>query len=230
MLVILAKGQETVGAKNGNETITIPLLAADNEGEFAQLGVGYILRGRRSYKGIDVGELPGVTMGVWGLVSPHHLIQSWRGMKILEHIEAVNHSTLCHCWYAGGRVIERENDIADVVGQLGQSNLDELREQLLSTGPAPFELDQMLQVAREWGIDINGGELEVEVLLGNIQNTESVKCAIQSWRDYLSSIEADEDLLEVAQNVEQPELETPAVFTQGLVRRVLSTISRVMVK
>lgn len=196
MLVILATGQESTKKEGGKQGTAIPLVATDNTGWTAQLGVGVILRGHRDYKGIDIGELPSISVQVWGLVGPHNLIQSWRGMKILEQIQAIDHGTLCHCWYAGGRTINNESDIADVVAQLGQSTLDKLREELLLTGPSPFELDQMLDIAKEWGIDINGQELEGEVARKTIMDTEAVRSAIQSWHEYLSQIEEEKKVEE----------------------------------
>ena len=105
--VIAAQGHESEKFVNGEKRKVIPFVGADREGEFSQMGVGFI----DSEKG-------GM---IWGLVCPHTLIQSWRGMKILERAQRIEHSTLCACWNAGRRQIHSvdERIVNELAEQFG---------------------------------------------------------------------------------------------------------------
>src|SRR4030043_245052 len=95
--VAVAFGQEGLKAVDVKIQKAIPFVGADHAGELSSFGVGLVLPEN------------GKSAQIWGLVSPHMLIQSWRAMKILEHVEVIEHGTLCATWYAGSREVHSSN-------------------------------------------------------------------------------------------------------------------------
>ena len=158
--VIATRGNESQKIVDGNRRKVVPFVGTDREGPFAQMGVGFIFVGET-----DMG------MSIWGLLGPHKLIQSWRGMKVLERVEHIGHGTLCACWYAGGRKIaESETSYLNTLaaGLGGMETLHALREKVLASAPTSAELDSMISILRGHGIDIDDRELVEEVQAGRI--------------------------------------------------------------
>jgi len=168
-MVVAIKGIESEKVVDGRRRKTVPFVGTDREGEFAQMGVGLIFPDEQ--KGT-----------IWGLVSPHALIQSWRGMKILEQVEIINNGTLCACWYAGGQKVHESDkhyldDLAERLG--GTEKLQMLRGEILSSMPNTDELNSMITNLREEGVDVDSWELEEEIKAGRISTSPLIETLVR---------------------------------------------------
>ncbi|MBI5787107.1 MAG: hypothetical protein HY446_00980 [Candidatus Niyogibacteria bacterium] len=164
-LVIATRGVQSEKVVDGRRKQVIPFVGADCEGEFAQMGVGLIFPGEQNGT-------------VWGLVMPHPLIQSWRGMKILERIERIGHGTLCACWTIARRDVHDSDqrhldELAEQVG--GTDKLQALRDEVLASVPSADELNAMITKLREKGVDVDSWELEEEVKAGRIATSPLIE-------------------------------------------------------
>ncbi len=158
--VIAVRGVESEKIVNGRRTKTVPFVGADREGEFASLGVGLIYP--------EEGKAV-----VWGLVMPHALIQSWRGMKILEQVGAVEHGTLCACWTIARRDMHDSDKhyIEDLAPQFGGiKKLNAVREHVLDLVPTAEELSAMITALREKNVNVDHWDLDAEVKAGRISS------------------------------------------------------------
>ncbi|MDO8594768.1 MAG: hypothetical protein Q7R93_04640 [bacterium] len=166
--IIAAKGIESEKVVDGQRKKVLPFVGADREGEFAQMGVGILL--------------PNENTGyIWGLVCPHNLIQSWRGMKLLEKVERIEHGTLCGCWTVSAPEISDidRNLVRGFTEQLGGSEqLEAFRRDMLISVPSADELETMLTVFREKKVDIADWELMEEVRAGRIRATPLIETIV----------------------------------------------------
>lgn len=144
MVVIIGKTEPTIKLINGAEQSVTPFFGMDREGDFAQMGVGYIT---------DDG-----TISMWGLMAPTLLITSWRAMHVLAQLKSVERFTLSQCWYAAtGR---QSQDGTNAIEKLSDQFVDyETLEELTVVNPGAEELDVMLRFVKEQGIDVNVYEL-----------------------------------------------------------------------
>lgn len=157
--VIAAHATECEKIVDGERKKVVPFMGSDRDGEWASMGVGLLFPDDQ-------------TGTMWGLATPHMLIKSWRGMKILEHIEKIDHGTLCACWYAGGHQIHSSDwrYLDELAGKLGgMKKLQALRDEVLASAPTSDELNAMIALVRENGVDISGWELEEEAKAGRIE-------------------------------------------------------------
>ena len=169
--VIAIKGKESRKLVGSRRHRVIPFVGADRRGEFAQLGLGLIFPDR---KGRNI---------FWGLLLPHSLIQSWRGMKVLERVKRIDEFTLCACWYAGRREIhEMDRETVDgLAEQLGGIvKLETISEKVLASAPRPVELDAMIRNLRKQGVDVDSRELEEEIEAGRVAMSPRIKRLISA--------------------------------------------------
>lgn len=164
-LVIATRGIQSEKTLGGHRKQVVPFVGADREGEFAQMGIGLIFP--------DEGK-----GNIWGLVTPHALIQSWRGMKILEKVETINHGTLCACWTVARRDVHDSDkrcldELAEQFG--GMEKLQAVREDVLTSVPSADELNTMITNLREKGVEVDGWELEEEVKAGRIATSSLIE-------------------------------------------------------
>jgi len=160
MSVIVASGSPSTKAVDGQECEVIPFAGADKEGEFSSFGVGFLCV-----------DLDGPGGSLWGLVMPHKLIQSWRAMKLLEHIQKIEHGTLCACWYAANeRVHESDQRHIDRLMMQFDSpgRFEALRADILALVPTNDELEAMLTIVRDSNIDVSVYELTQLVKQGKL--------------------------------------------------------------
>ena len=153
-LVIAVRGAESEKLINGERKRVVPFVGADGGGEFAPMGVGFVYSDNKT------------TGSMWGLVTPHMLLKSWRGMKVLERIYRIDYGTLAACWHAGGKMVSDSNkhhldELAEKLG--GREKLEALRREILAFAPAPEELHSAIDILREKGIGIEDWELEEEM-------------------------------------------------------------------
>lgn len=164
-LVIATRGVQSEKVVDGRRKQVIPFVGADREGEFAQMGVGLTFPDEQ--KGT-----------IWGPVMPHALIQSWRGMKILERIENIGHGTLCACWTVARRDVHDSDEryLEELAKQLGGADkLQTLRAEVLASAPSADELNVMITNLREKGVDVDSWELEEEVRAGRIATSQLIE-------------------------------------------------------
>jgi hypothetical protein len=165
--VIAIQGKESEKLVDGECKRVIPFVGADEGGEIASLGVGFLLLEERK-------------CFLWGLLAPHFLIQSWRAMKILEKVKTISDGTLCACWYAAGKEIhkhEREY-IKELIYQFGKK-FEVIRQEILSSVPSAEEIDTMIKNLLTSKVDIDLGEIKEEINAGKIQPTPLIKELLQ---------------------------------------------------
>ncbi len=172
-LIIAAYGAPLEVLVNGQRRPIKPFMGADREGEFAQMGIGVIFRDA-AYEGKDV--------QFWGQVIPHKLIQSWRGMKILERITQFEARTLCACWMVAQHTVPETyryllEQLSEQVG--GLEALQTLRDTVLASAPATDELNMMIAHLRDHGVEVDALELEEEMTTGQIEATPLIETLVR---------------------------------------------------
>lgn len=182
-LVIATRGAQSEKVMDGRCKQVVPFVGADREGEFAQMGVGLIFPDEQ--KGT-----------VWGLAFPHALIQSWRGMKILERVEHIGHSTLCACWTVARRDVHNSDkryldELAEQVG--GADKLQSLRDEILASMPSADELNAMITNLREGGVDVDSWELQEEVKAGRIATSPLIETLARETEERRQTYEREEE-------------------------------------
>ena len=158
--VIALEGVESEKIVDGQRKRVIPFVGADGEGEFAQLGIGIFLP--------DEGHA-----SCWGLVMPHALVQSWRGMKLLEKVDRIEHGTLCHCWTVAKHELPASDEkyLHELSTSAEGVDIYLLRTQVLNSAPPAADLESMINNLRRKEVGVDSFELEREVAAGRIQNT-----------------------------------------------------------
>lgn len=113
----------------------------------------------------------------WGLVLPHALATSWRGMQVLDRLEEISiHGTIAHAYDVGSRRMQ-DSSLEDLELQLPEARM--LREELLKTAIPDEELDRMLKICNNPANHIHVAiwELQEEIDAGTINRTEQVNLA-----------------------------------------------------
>ncbi len=165
-MTILFKGQESTKNVEGQNRKVVPFAGTDRDGEFSQMGVGLIYPVEQS-------------ASIWGLVMPHDIVASYRGMKIAEEVPTFGHGTLAACWYAGHRDVHSSEQryIDDIVGMIGADK----RQQIISA-PLP-SFDEAIQVMMEKGIDFDVYPFLTELDQGNLTMTPVLEKAVNDYSD-----------------------------------------------
>lgn len=181
-VVIATRGVPSVKIVDGQRRHVVPFVGADREGEFAQVGIGLIY--------------PDGGGTIWGCVMPHSLIQSWRGMKILERIERIDHGTLCGCWTIARRDVHTSDkrhldELAEQVG--GADKLQALRDEVLASVPSADELNAMITSLREKSVDVNSWELEEEVKAGRIAMSPLIEMLVRETEERRQEHQREEE-------------------------------------
>lgn len=182
-VVIALQELESTKVVGGILRRVIPFVGADREGEFAQMGVGLIIP--EEQKTI-----------IWGLLCPHVLIQSWRGMKILERIDYIDDGTLCACWTIARFDIHDSdkrylNELAEQVGSADK--LQTLRDEVLASVPTADELNAMITILREKNIEVDSWELEEEVKAGRIAMSPLIEVIARETEERKQAYERKEE-------------------------------------
>lgn len=180
--VIAAYGVQSEKVVDGQRRQVVPFVGADREGEFSQMGLGLVYPDGRGT--------------IWGCVMPHLLIQSWRGMKILERIERIDHGTLCGCWTIARRDVHPSDkryldELAEQVG--GADKLQALRDEVLASVPSADELNTMITSLREKGVDVNSWELEEEVKAGRIAMSPLIEMLVRETEERRQEHQREEE-------------------------------------
>lgn len=177
-LVIAIRGSESEKVVEGRRRKVIPFVGADREGESANVGIGLIF--------------PDEERGtIWGWIMPHALIQSWRGMKLLEQIERIGGGTLCDCWYGAGHCVHDSDKchLDELAKQLGGADkLQVLLDEVLISTPSPDELNAMITNLREKGVDVDCRELREEVRAGRIAMSPLIEMLIHEDEERMRAL------------------------------------------
>jgi hypothetical protein len=165
-MTILFKGQESTKKVDGQVRKVIPFAGTDRDGEFSQMGVGLIYPVEQ-------------TASIWGLVAPHDIVASYRGMKIAEEVPTFGHGTLAACWYASHRDVHPSDKryIDDIEGMIGADT----RQRILNT-PLP-SFDEAIQVMMEKGIDFDVYPFLAELDQDNLTRTPVLEKAVNDYSD-----------------------------------------------
>lgn len=211
MTVQVAQGNPCTKVIHGQEHEVIPFAGANSEDEFASFGVGF------HYANESGGS-------VWGLTMPHMLIQSWRAMKLLEHIPQINNGTLCACWYAAGEIRHQSDQryIAELTAQFEDPiKFHAIRAEILAAVPLSDELDAMLTIVRDRGVDVSVDELKKMVEQGKIPS-HSIIDELAAKRDAkLAAYKAREEFVEAPM---PPEESLSALFVELGIANMLDGI------
>lgn len=143
MVVMIGSLEPSTKLVDNEEHTVTPFFGLDGEGEYANMGVGYVTETGKSQ--------------TWGLMAPTMLITSWRAMHILAQLTELDRFTLSKCWYAAAG---SSRDTAKAVAALSEQFANhETLEDLIAKVPSPQELDQMLNFVKEHGIQVSHWEL-----------------------------------------------------------------------
>lgn len=183
--VIALQGKESTKIVDGKEVRVIPFVGSDDEGTFSQMGIGILdpVSGRAS---------------IWGLVAPHLIIQSWRGMKILEKVKVIESGTLCHCWTVANRNMPEcdRRHLESLAKQCGGlEKVNQIRDQVLNSVPGPKVLDRMITRLNEKGVDIDRWDLEEEIDKGTIAKSPTIQGLFQKIEQEKTESEEREKLI-----------------------------------
>lgn len=129
-----------------------PVVMADREGDLSQFGVGVLY------------EADGRALGCfWGLLMPRLLIRSWRAMKLIEKIPAIDTETLCAASYAVGSEEVADGDLHYLLS-LGKlfptyEAFEEVRAEVLALLPTDSELTNLYRIVGAYSLDIDFDEV-----------------------------------------------------------------------
>lgn len=92
--------------------------------------------------------------------TPHHLIETWRGWRLLEETWYIGNTTLCACLAGGNHVIA--DHCKAYVGRLwlqfGGHFMDR-RHEILTSVPSSFDLELMTDILMQRGINFSAREI-----------------------------------------------------------------------
>jgi len=110
-----------------------------------------------------------------------HILQSWRGMKILGQLTHVWGSTLkdCYCAAVLDPVYRDRFVFESLKDQIGRQKFDLFLKEMRTVVPDPNELDAMLTVFDTSGIDFDVFELRYELSKGLLHSTPFLRFIIQ---------------------------------------------------
>lgn len=174
MTVVIGTAEPCEKLIRGELRQVTPFFGADREGEFSQMGVGYSQQ-----------DSPG---SMWGLLSPQRLIQSWRAMLIFSEVPAVEHGTLCACWYAAGASFRDASDVAGLAQQLGVDKLESVRLRILQMVPTAEELEAMLVIVKERQLLLDTFELRQMIEAGQLPDNPIIAELEQRAAAYFEAI------------------------------------------
>ena len=162
--VIALQGIESEKTTRDGKRKVIPFVGADREGEFSQLGLGILLEDGSAT--------------IWGLVMPHNVIQSWRGMKLLEELPCVGSGTFCYCWTLMRGDDRRDHEqqyFNELAAQIGTEQLEKRIREIRASVPSSEELEKMLEAFREKGVDVSHWDLKAELDAGRIKTSPLIE-------------------------------------------------------
>ena len=182
--VVAIKGdvQQKVVLVDGSLThqMIIPFVGARCNG-IAEVGMGFL------------GEA-GQVMQFYAPDFFKHILQSWRGMRILEQITHIWDGTLKDCYNAAAPdpTYLEKREFSSLADQIGLQKFDSFLQRMLATMPKPSDLDQILQTMRGAGVHFDLFELQREIRGGKLQPTLLLKSLINQEVEAYKRLNADE--------------------------------------
>jgi hypothetical protein len=160
---ILLNGKKSQKYINNEIQDVVPFIAAQTNDLSSELGIGiHMINSDKKL--------------FWGLLSPHPIIQTWRGMKALEQLNKVQDNTLCACWH-----IANCDSCDDIYcsnlfkGFFKRYKMLSLRNKILHMTPEIQELDQIISTMLKNNIPIDAWELQRELSAGYITFTTTIQ-------------------------------------------------------
>ena len=173
---IIAKGKPNFKTVEGQRRLVTPcvvLYGSDDGGGYHSFGIGFFYgRGRRLRRGGQV----------WGLMMPQILLQSWRGMKILEGVKVINYGTLCACWTSGTPEMREDDYQRYVVDDLIKFNGEKVtlaaRDRAFQATPSPQEWSRMLSKCKKLGADLANFDIKREIEGGYLKKKSTLNLLV----------------------------------------------------
>lgn len=163
--VIAMKGRDVEMSIDGKIQKVTPFVGADHAGQFSSMGIGYLLSDQKGCL-------------IWGLVIPHALIRSWRGMKLLENMTRIEHGTLCACWtVCGHNLSDSDQGRKEELAQQFESReaFDVVLEEILISVPSSGDLEVMIKTLLSNDVSVDGWDLKAEVDANRMKMTEQIQ-------------------------------------------------------
>lgn len=176
--VIIAKGKPSLKTVFGEKKWVTPVVVAYGEGkDLDSFGVGFFYGRKTRGKG-----------SVWGLFTPYALLQSWRGMKILEGVKVIGSATLCACWTSGRLNMREDRYQQYVVGDLVALNGERVglgaRERAFQGAPSRKNWEAMLRRCKKRGLKLATFDIRAEVEAGYLKGGSSLKRLLPTSESY----------------------------------------------
>lgn len=114
-----------------------------------------------------------------------NLLQSWRGMHILQQITHIWEGTIRACYKAAlpdPSFMER-SEFESLRDQIGRSRFDSFLQKMRVILPDPADLDQMIRAMEEAGIRTDIFEIQSEIHEGRLNPTPYLKSIIKQEVD-----------------------------------------------
>jgi hypothetical protein len=179
MAVIIFKGKESIKKIEGKDKKVIPFAGTDREGENSQMGVGLIYPDEKM-------------SSFWGLLMPHNIVASYRGMKLAEEVPQFNRGTLAACWYAGQVYSGQEGRyISEIERLIGTGKRQRIlqapfkriigayKRQRILQAPLP-SFDDAIKLMQEKGIEFDVLPFVPEIQKGNLAMTPLLEQIIKN--------------------------------------------------
>lgn len=148
--VIVCIGKPTLKKYYLQDADVTPYVGADSNGLF---GVGALVFREDGTQRNDF----------WGLFTPGFLIQTWRGMKLLEAMPSILNGSLCNAYtFSKEAVIEFDEGALSLESSVfgDRDSFRRARAQVLSMFPEEDELAWMLRLSREHKVELSEHEIE----------------------------------------------------------------------
>lgn len=200
-VVIALTGKESSKRINVEEVCTpstraIPFVGADEAYEYGNFGVGI--------------SLPDCDKKLlWGLATPHNLIQSFRTMKILEQIDEVREHTLAYTWFSAEREVPQGDKkfVVQLAKEVGVEKFINIRQEALEAVPTDKELETMITTLRKNNIMVADRELLEEVKAGRLKPSPIIDSVVEECAQRRAKIEKENQEYEEAERREKEEYE-----------------------
>ncbi len=168
-MIVLFRGEESTKNLHGRNRKVTLFAGTDKDGEYPSMGVGLLYT--------NAGDGP--KGDIWGLVTPHDVVASYRGMKIAEAVPKFSLGTLAACWYAGQNRVHSSDEryVTEIETMIGAD-----RRAAILNAPLP-NFDDAIALMRERGINFDVDPFLEEAEKGNLTLTPPLEEAVQDFSE-----------------------------------------------
>jgi|GEM_PF-2530768 hypothetical protein len=125
-----------------------------------------------------------------------NLIQSWRLMRILDHVKCLDVEILEESWLLVGRTEIVMAELHNLIRALGGvDRVQALRQEIWQLAPSAEELELMLTALIVRQIEVNVPELQLEIEMGAIQSSLLIEALIAEEEKINQALIADDENL-----------------------------------